>query len=275
MEHPLVELRDATFAYDGSPVVEGVTLTVPEGAFLGVVGPSGAGKTTLLRALAGQLRPVGGVARAPTGPVRVGYVPQLEAIDWSFPITVEEVALLGLADAARLPRAPRAARAQAAALLERLGIGALARRQIRDLSGGQQQRAFLARALIRRPHLLLLDEPTSGVDIRTRHDILHLLHALNHEAIAVVLTTHDLNAVAAHLPRLVCLNRTVVAEGSPSEVLTPDVLRRLYGADMVVLEREGMLLVGDRPSATLDPHDHHDDEEDLPTAHFGEGSWTG
>jgi zinc/manganese transport system ATP-binding protein len=274
VEHPIVRFRNVTHAFEGDLVLEDVTLTIPEGAFIGVVGPSGAGKTTLLRLIDGQLRPATGeVATGSDGAsVRIGYVPQLEAIDWSFPVTVEELALLGMAGSERLPRASRRARSAVSDLLERLGIATLRRRQIRDLSGGQQQRAFLARALVRRPDLLLLDEPTSGVDIKTRHDILHLLHTLNHETIAIVLTTHDLNAVAAHLPRLVCLNRRVIAEGGPGEVLTPEVLRRLYGAEMVVLEREGMLLIGDVPSATRDPHDHHavDDQAALPSAHFEE-----
>ena len=109
------------------------------------------------------------------------------------------------------------------ALLERLGIAELAGRHIRALSGGQQQRVFLARALLRRPDLLLLDEPTSGVDVATRQEILALLRELNDDGITVVLTTHDLNAVAATLPLLVCVNRRVIAQGSPADVFTPEV----------------------------------------------------
>ena len=100
-------------------------------------------------------------------------------------------------------------------MLERLGLGGLGDRHIRELSGGQQQRVFIARALLRRPDLLLLDEPTSGVDVRTRHEVIHLLHELHHDGLAIVLTTHDLNGIAAHLPRLVCLNREVIARGAP------------------------------------------------------------
>jgi zinc/manganese transport system ATP-binding protein/zinc transport system ATP-binding protein len=105
-------------------------------------------------------------------------------------------------------------------MMERLGIGGLARRHIRELSGGQQQRVFLARALVSNPRLLLLDEPTSGVDIKTRDDILHLLDELNHQGVTVVMTTHELNAVAAHLPWVVCINRRIVAEGPPADVFT-------------------------------------------------------
>jgi ABC-type cobalamin/Fe3+-siderophores transport system ATPase subunit len=123
---------------------------------------------------------------------------------------------------------------------------------------------------VRRPDLLLLDEPTSGVDVATRHDILHLLHELNHEGIAIVMTTHDLNAVAAHIPMLICVNGRIVAEGTPEQVLTTQVLRDLYGAEMVVVNREGMILVGDAFGATVDPHDRELHPEGTPAAHFGD-----
>src|SRR3989454_12829399 len=161
-------------------------------------------------------------------------------------------------------------RTEARTSLSKLGICNLAHRHIRNLSGGQQQRTFIARALIRKPDLLLLDEPTIGVDVKTRHDILHLLHSLNHEGIAIVLTTHDLNAVAAHLPSLVCLNRRVIASGTPEEILTPEVLHELYGADMVVVRQDGMLLIGDVPSAFREEHDRAEHPAEVPVAHFGE-----
>jgi len=159
---------------------------------------------------------------------------------------------------------------KARAMLDQLGIGELFGRHIRNLSGGQQQRTFIARALVRRPDLLILDEPTSGVDVGTRHDILHLLHELNHEGIAIVVTTHDLNAVAAHIPMLVCVNGRIVAEGSPEQVLTPTVLRDLYGAEMIVVNREGMILVGDAFGATIDPHEREEHASGTPAAHFGQ-----
>src|SRR5712691_7960970 len=259
MHHPIVELRDVSFTYGEGAVLDRLNLTIREGAFVGVVGPSGAGRTTFLKLLAGMVRPTSGqvvLGMDGGGPLRLGVVPQLETIDWNFPVTVEEVVLLGrAADAGWLPWSSPAMRAEARSILDKLGIGHLARRHIRNLSGGQQQRAFIARALIRRPDLLLLDEPTIGVDVKTRHDILHLLHTLNHEGIAIVLTTHDLNAVAAHLPSLICLHRHVVAAGTPNEVLTEGVLRELYGAEMLVVRQDGMLLIGDVPSAFQDEND--------------------
>jgi ABC-type Mn2+/Zn2+ transport system ATPase subunit len=174
-------------------------------------------------------------------------VPQLETIDWTFPVTVEQVVMMGRASAGWLPWLTRSSRDEAYSIMARLGIDHLARRHIRALSGGQQQRVFLGRALFSSPKLLLLDEPTSGVDIKTRDDILHLLDELNHEGVTVIMTTHELNAVAAHLPWVVCINGRVIAEGPPSDVYTPEVLRRTYNADMTVIQHEGMTLVAEMP----------------------------
>ena len=136
---------------------------------------------------------------------------------------------------------------EAYSVMERLGIADLGKRHIRALSGGQQQRAFLGRALFSSPSLLLLDEPTAGVDIKTRDDILHLLDELNHEGVTVVMTTHEINAVAAHLPWVVCVNRGVIAEGPPSEVYTSDDPRAHLRRPMTVIQYEGMTLVAETP----------------------------
>ena len=240
----LLRLEGVTCAYAGAPVLVDADLEIGAGDFTGVVGPSGSGKTTLLRAVLGTVDPVGGrIWRRPG--LRVGYVPQVETVNWSFPVTVFEAVLMSRTTGRRLPWPSAAERAEVASVLDRLGIGGLGGRHIRELSGGQQQRVFLARALLRRPELLLLDEPTSGVDVRTRHDILHLLADLNQDGLAVVLTTHDLNGIAAHLPHMVCLNTEITGRGTPREVLTPDVLERTYGAPMEVLEHGGMLIVVD------------------------------
>jgi ABC-type Mn2+/Zn2+ transport system ATPase subunit len=241
----LVQLDGVTCAHGGQPVLVDVDLTVSPGQFVGVVGPSGSGKTTLLHAITGRVRPVFGAVRRAPG-LRLAYVPQTETVDWSFPVTVAECVLMARTSGRVLPWPSRAERAEVAEVLARLDIQGLGGRHIRELSGGQQQRVFIARALLRRPQLLLLDEPTSGVDVKTRHEVLHLLSDLNADGLGIVLTTHDLNGIAAHLPHLVCLNREVVGAGPPSEVLTAGVLERTYGATMEVLEHGGMTVVVDR-----------------------------
>jgi zinc/manganese transport system ATP-binding protein/zinc transport system ATP-binding protein len=220
---------------------------------VGIVGPSGSGKTTLLRTILEQVdRYAGEVVRHPRAGldrVRIGYVPQVETVDWNFPITVEQVVLLGRwRESGWRPWPRRQDRRLVEQVLDRLGIAHLGKRPIRALSGGQQQRAFLARALIGDPDLLLLDEPTSGVDIKTRHEVMHLLGELNRAGTTVVMTTHDLNAVATHLPRLVCIGEGfVIADGRPPEVLTPPVLKQAYGAEMLVLRRGRTVYVVEHP----------------------------
>ncbi|HEV3365745.1 MAG TPA: metal ABC transporter ATP-binding protein [Acidimicrobiia bacterium] len=240
----LVRLDRVTCRYGTEPVLVNVDLAVAPGEFVGVVGPSGSGKTTLLRTITGSVAPVVGAVQRRPG-LSLAYVPQTETVNWNFPVTVAECVLMARRGRT-LPWPSRAERAEVSRILERLGIGELAGRHIRQLSGGQQQRVFIARALLRRPQLLLMDEPTAGVDVKTRHEVLHVLHELNGDGLAIVLTTHDLNGVAAHLPQLVCLNREVIAAGKSTEVLTPEVLERTYGAPMDVLEHAGMPLVVDR-----------------------------
>lgn len=240
----VLTLDRVTVAYDGAPVLRDVSFHVHSDQFTGIVGPSGSGKTTLLRTLLGSLRPQRGTVTTEPG-LRMAYVPQLETVNWNFPVTVFECVLMARTQGRQWPRASRTDRRAVADVLERLNIATLSGRHIRQLSGGQQQRMFLARALLSEPQLLVLDEPTSGVDISTRHDMLHLLGDLHEDGISIVLTTHDLNGMAAHLPHLVTVNGRVVAEGTPQEVITPDVLEETFGARLEVLEHLGMPVVVD------------------------------
>lgn len=238
----LVTLDDVGFGYDRRPVLDGVTLRLEAGTFTGVVGPSGSGKTSLLRVLLGTVHPQRGRVTIKPG-LRVAYVPQLETVNWNFPVTVAECVLMSRPQGLRWPWASATEREEVNRTLDRLGIADLAGRHIRELSGGQQQRMFLARALLRRPELMLLDEPTSGIDVKTRHEVLHLLGELNDDGLSIVLTTHDLNGVAAHLPHLVALRTRVIAAGHPDEVIRPDVLEATFGANMEVLAHAGMPIV--------------------------------
>ncbi len=238
----LVEMQNVGFGYDRKPVLDGVTLSVTAGTFAGVVGPSGSGKTSLLRLLLGKAQPQRGHVNIKRG-LTMAYVPQLETVNWNFPVTVAECVLMSRPQGMRWPWASNTERREVQATLDRLGIADLAGRHIRELSGGQQQRMFLARALLRRPELILLDEPTSGVDVKTRHEVLHLLRELNDEGLTIVMTTHDLNGMAAHLPHLIALRTRVIAQGTPAQVIQPDVLEATFGADMEVLSHAGMPIV--------------------------------
>jgi zinc/manganese transport system ATP-binding protein/zinc transport system ATP-binding protein len=280
-----IDLRSVSGGYDAVDVIRDVSLRIPHGQFVGLVGPSGAGKTSLLKAILGGLPRIAGTVLVDGMPVTpgnppsgVGYVPQIETVDWSFPVTVENVVTMGrIRRMGPLPWPSREDRRATEAILEQLGLGGLGRRQIRDLSGGQQQRVFLARALIGQPGLLILDEPTAGIDVKSRDDILHLLATLNRQGVTIVISTHELNAVAAHLPWVVCVSGGVVAQGSPLEVFTPPILSRTFGTEMRVVrdQESGGLLIAEagRHGPFAEPHFHHEHlhAKGIPHEHAGLG----
>jgi zinc/manganese transport system ATP-binding protein/zinc transport system ATP-binding protein len=255
---PLVELSKVSSAYEDTVALQNVSLKIRAGQFMAIVGPNGGGKTTLLRTILGMVTTSSGKIMLRGQPLsrsslrRVGYVPQLETIDWNFPITVEEVITMGFFVRSRWFGGIGAAeKRKLYNIMERLNLAGLGSRHIRELSGGQQQAAFIGRALVGDPDLILLDEPASGLDIRSRDDVIHFLHEINHRGVAIVLTAHDLNWVAAHLPWAVCLNRRVIAEGRPNEVFNAEVLKQTYSGELVVIHQDGMVMIGERPHA---PH---------------------
>jgi len=246
-----IAMRGVGVRFGKTQPLHDVDLSIDAGELVGIVGPSGAGKTTLLRLLLGEIAAsegtiefIGGTRRR--GRASVGYVPQLESSERTFPLTVQGAVELGAAaTSSRVPWFSRAERLAARHALERLGIGELSERGLHELSGGQFQRVLFARALVSDPQLLLLDEPTSGIDLRTRAEMLELVGELQRDGLTIVMTTHDLNWVASHLPRIICLNRTVQADGPPLEVLRPDVLLGTFGAEMEVIEHHGRPVIVD------------------------------
>jgi zinc/manganese transport system ATP-binding protein len=231
MPFPLLVLQQVSAGYPEQPIFEDLDLAIMSGQFAAVVGPTGGGKTTLLKTVLGVLPCLSGTIHW-ARPSAIGYVPQRESIDWAFPVTAQQVVLMGRHRQTSLwPWPTREDRRLAAALLERLGLASYTSRHISQLSGGQQQRVFLARALIGKPDLLLLDEPTTGVDLKSQVELLQLLWELNQEGITILLTTHDLSSVASQVPWVICFNRGLVAQGRPEEVFTSSLLRRTYEAD--------------------------------------------
>ena len=183
-------------------------------------------------------------------------MPQLESVDWTFPVTVEQVILMGLYTNNRLwPWPTKEERERVHDQADKLGIHDCLHHHIINISGGQRQRVFLARALINNPKLLVLDEPTSGVDIKTQHDVLHLLGDINSEGITILLTTHDLNAVASHLPWVICFNNGVVAQGKPRDIFTNEILTKTYGGDIIIVEYQGHFLIANGTPLHLKQHD--------------------
>ncbi len=228
---PAVAIEDLQFSYDGAPVLQQVDLEVPEGDFLGVIGPNGGGKTTLLRLILGLNRPDRGrvrvFGRAPQQMRRqMGYVPQKPNLDPEFPISVDEIVLMGRLGQSRLAggyrREDRRAARQA---MEQVEILPLRGRLFGKLSGGQQRRALIARALATRPRLLLLDEPTAGVDHRVEHDIYSLLDRLSEE-MTIILVSHDIGCVTEHVKRLACVHQRVFCH--ETDEITGNIIEAVY-----------------------------------------------
>jgi ABC-type Mn2+/Zn2+ transport system ATPase subunit len=211
----LLRLVDADFGYGSGAVVHAVNLEVVPGEFVAFVGANGSGKTTLVRGMLGLLPPLAGrVERSPA--LRIGYVPQRETLDPLYPLSGFDVALLGAcADLSFHRRAGAAVRATARAALAAARAESFSDRRYGLLSGGQRQRILIARALATRPNLVLLDEPTAGVDPETEAAIVEVLHALRtEESLAIWMVTHQLHAVAGRVDRVLTLKEGRLQPGS-------------------------------------------------------------
>jgi ABC-type Mn2+/Zn2+ transport system ATPase subunit len=245
---PTLELESVVVSYPtrGSsngarpPALEDISFRLEAGERVAVVGPNGAGKSTLLKLIAGMLKPDQGrvsiFGSGPSDHICIAYVPQRSQIDWSFPVTVEDVVMMGRVDRIGLFRWPRREdRDLVRASLERVGAADLAHKQIGELSGGQQQRVFIARALAQEAELLLMDEPLTGLDVRSRDAIFGILESLRADEVTILVSTHDLNQAAEHFDRIMLLNRRLVAFGPPASVLHAENLRSAYGGHVHVV----------------------------------------
>jgi ABC-type Mn2+/Zn2+ transport system ATPase subunit len=219
-------VHDLVVRYDSVVALSGASLSVGFGEALGIVGPNGSGKSTLLKAIAGLIEPRAGtvevLGKQPRAlpPGSIAYVPQIEAVDWTFPATVYDAVAMGrfprLGLFGRFGKKDRDAVDRA---LQLVNMRELAKRHISALSGGQQQRVFVARAIAQQPKLLLLDEPTTGVDASTEEALRRVVRELVADGMPIIMTTHDLDRAPEWFDRLVVLDRRVLACGDPEEVL--------------------------------------------------------
>lgn len=240
--HLQVNHISVTYNHSPRPALDDVTFSVPEGMRVAVVGPNGAGKSTLFKAFVGLLPLQGGgilIHDVPFGAHQecIAYVPQREEVDWRFPVTVGDVVMMGRYGLLGwLKRPGKPDREIVTRCLKQMGIASLAARPIGELSGGQQQRVFLARALVQEPHILLMDEPFTGIDVTTQEATLALLDKLQAQSVTLIVSTHDLNLAASHFDRVLLLNRRVIAYGTPLQVLTSENLTRAFGAHAVLIQ---------------------------------------
>jgi manganese/iron transport system ATP-binding protein len=233
-----ITVRSATVTYrNGHSALIDASFAVPTGTITGLVGMNGSGKSTLFKAIMGFVPVTGGAISVLGQSVRsalkqnlVAYVPQSEDIDWNFPVLVEDAVMMGRYGRMNwLRTARREDREAVDVALERVGMSGYRKRQIGELSGGQKKRVFLARALAQDGRVILLDEPFTGVDVKTEDAIIELLRALRAEGRVMLVSTHNLGSVPEFCDRAVLLNQTVLAAGLTEEVFTQGNLERAFG----------------------------------------------
>lgn len=258
-EQPLVELDDVWVRFDSRWVLKGIQLACWPGEILGIVGPNGGGKSTLLRVILGLVAPQRGRVKLFGGRPdkrhrsQVGYLPQISHAEGSFPVTTLDVVLMGLYNRLGWLRRPgRPEKERALKLLADVDMQAHADTAYGILSGGQQQRVNIARALASEPRLLVLDEPSTGIDSVAQEDFYELLARLrNTQRLSVIMVSHDIGMVSAHADRAACLNREIHYHGEPESCFTDEFQRKLYGNDL-------RLMVHDSRCATCSKR-HADD----------------
>ena len=231
---PAIEVRNLTVSYHSKPALLDVSVAIEPDQLVGVIGPNGAGKSTFIKAILGFVKPdVGQVLIAgqdvQDAKGQVAYVPQRGAVDWDFPITVKEVALMGRYQRIPWYRTPsKQDREAAMEALSMVRMSDFAERQIGQLSGGQQQRVFLARALAQGSDILLLDEPFAGVDAATERAILEVLERAKAAGKTLVVVHHDLVTAAEYFDKLILIKQRMYAYGRPKAVLREDLLSEVY-----------------------------------------------
>lgn len=243
-----IELRNVSFGYSDNLAIEGISLKISHGDFVALVGPNGSGKSTLVKVILGLVKPSTGSVELMGTPINkfsdwkaIGYVPQISSgLHNQFPITAAEIVSHGSYRGIspfnfwKTPKTPEVQRA-----LEVAGIRDLGDRRIGDLSTGQQQRVLIARALVRQPSLLILDEAIAGIDAQGEELVYRILRDLNAKGVTVLLVSHDIGAVIREANTVACINRTVAFHGKPHD-LTQEELTTLYGYPMEVLLHDAL-----------------------------------
>jgi len=238
---PILKLANISAHFNRIPALSNISFELQPGERVAVIGPNGAGKSTLFNIISGVLSPTQGVVdmsgHTSDGSVCIAYVPQRNQVDWQFPVNVADVVMMGRVGQLGLFRRPkRRDHELVQESLALVGLTHLAKRQIGELSGGQQQRVFIARALAQEAELMLMDEPLTGLDIKSQEDIFNILDKLCHRQVTIMVATHDLNVAAERFDRLLLLNQTIIGFGTAKEVFTTNLLSQTYSGTLRLIE---------------------------------------
>lgn len=239
-----VEIKGLQYRIGNKEILRDIDLSLEEGRFLGIVGPNGGGKTTLLKIILGILKPSSGTVKIKGGSTLeaikkglFGYLPQSLKIDLNFPARAIDIVITGLYGKIGYMKFPsKEDRQKAMEALRTMGMEDLAFEIFGNLSAGQQQRVLAARALVGNPEILVLDEPSTGIDVVGQEDFYHLLKGLQKRLkLTIIMVSHDIGALTGYVDEVACLNRTLHYHGSPVHALSEEVLSRLYGRSVDIM----------------------------------------
>jgi manganese/iron transport system ATP-binding protein len=251
LSRPILELNGVSVQFDDTLALDDVSFKLQPAERIAVIGPNGAGKSTLFNVISGVLNPSQGRVHIygdePGAHICIAYVPQRSLVDWTFPVNVADAVMMGRIGRLGLLRWPkRKDWDQVYNALDLVGLANLSRRQIGELSAGQQQRVFIARALVQEAELMLMDEPLTGLDLKSQEDIFAILDKLQQRSVTVLVATHDLNLAAERFDRLMLLNQRLFGFGQADDVFRPELLGLAYQGQIRMLETpEGMLVITD------------------------------
>jgi zinc transport system ATP-binding protein len=236
---PILRLENLCVAIGNKTIIDEINLTLDRGEIVSLIGPNGAGKTTLVRAILGLIKPSSGHIKK-RAELRIGYMPQRLHLEKTIPLTVQRF----------LKMTKNSCQDEITAVLKKVGAGHTAKRPMQGVSGGELQRILLARALLRKPHLLVLDEPAQGVDINGQAELYRLISTLRDELnCAILMVSHDLHLVMSSTDRVICMNHHICCSGHPEDVSNDPAYQELFGAEAA----EGLALYSHHHNHSHDP----------------------
>ncbi|MBI5192468.1 MAG: metal ABC transporter ATP-binding protein [Nitrospirae bacterium] len=248
-DNVIIKFSNATISYQNRTAIRDVSLQIHQGEFVGIIGPNGSGKTTLLKSVLGLVRPTSGSVQIfdcachklrCSHKSKIGYIPQKGQIDYNFPVTVGETVMMGrYSSIGLIKRTSRKDKELVLEALREVEMDTYIESPLGHLSGGQQQRVFIARALVQQPEVLLMDEPTTGIDTPTQYSMIKFISNIHKNLkLTILLVTHDINMISPYVDRMALLKTKLYVYGTPAEVLNEKILTEIYGKQVIVTTKD-------------------------------------